>query len=226
VKFTAIILLLALAPIAQAHETAEKSPHPGFRPECESDAAFVAEIKTADMRVYPTIIRTPTNTYFSSESQQQIVVFLNDNKVTTATSDSSKIDPGKLKGAAQFDWFMNDMAVIGKAIKSRAVDEDYILVMEVLFPPMHGNRQAVFGIHCIILDAEGENAFSFLLNSHHQMFVDADLVVDDLSEKSRAELVSKATGVGLEALVGQIRLETLSQDEYRSRRLPLNVNRS
>ena len=212
-KITAIILVLSLLPIAYAHETAEKSPYPGFRPDSESGAAFVAGIKTAVMRVYPTIIRTPTNTYFSIESQQQIVKFINDSKFTTVTTDSSKVDPGELKGAAQFEWFMNDMAVIGKAIQSRAIDDDYILVMEVLFPPARGNRQSVFGIHLIILNAEGENAFSFLLNSHHQMFVDADMIVDDLSEKSRAELIRKATEVGLQALVLQMRQETASKDE-------------
>ena len=212
-KFTAIILVLALLPIAHAHETAEKSPYPGFRPDCESGLAFVAGIKTALMRVYPTVIRTPTNTYFSIESQQQIVEFLNESNFITVKSDSSKVDPGELKGAAQFEWFMNDMAVIGKAIQSRGIADDYILVMEVLFPPTRGNRQSVFGIHLIILNAEGENAFSFLLNSHHQMFVDADMVVDDLSEKSRAELIRKATEVGLQALVRQMRLEADSKEE-------------
>ena len=76
--------------------------------------------------------------------------------------------------------------------------------MEVLFPPIRGSSQAVFGIHCIILDNRGENAFSFLLNSHHQMFVDAKLTADDLSDESRTALIRKATDVGMQALAGQL----------------------
>jgi hypothetical protein len=70
---------------------------------------------------------------------------------------------------------------------------------------MRGDRQMVFGVHCIILNAKGENAFSFLLNSHHQIFTDAEMVADDRTEKSRNELIRKATEIGLEALVQQIK---------------------
>jgi hypothetical protein len=189
-----------------AHETEQKNPYPGFRPESELASTFVAAVKTADVIVYPTIIRTPTNTTFSAESQQKVVEFLNERKVTTAKSGENPIDPGEIKGQGQFDWFQNDMAVIGKAVEDMEPGEDYVLVMEVLFPPTRGTRQMVFGIHCIVLNAEGENVFSFLLNSHHQMFIDAEMVAEDLTQESRAELVTKATDLGSEALVQQIRL--------------------
>ena len=209
---TRFIIALGVASFSlslSADEAEEINPSPGFRPECELASAFIADVKTSTVRVYPTIIRSPTNTTYSAESQQQVVAFLNGKKIIKAVSNEEKVDPGELQGRGQFDWFQNDMATIGREVKSQGIDEDYILVMEVLFPPQRGNRQSVFGIDCIVLDAEGSNGFSFLLNSHHQMFVEADLVADEVSEQSRAALVEKATAVGLEALVAQIQNETM-----------------
>lgn len=202
------LILFALCLTLPADETNEKSPYPGFRPESALDSAFIAEIKTATVAVYPTIIRTPTNTTFSADSQKQIVAFLNGRQITKAVSNDNPIDPGEIKGQGQFNWFENDMAVIGAEVQKQGLEEKYAVAMEVLFPPTRGDRQAVFGIHCIILDRQGGNAFSFLLNSHHQIFCDADMVANDLSEQSRAALIKKATAAGLEALDQQIKLET------------------
>ena len=207
--FTSTVIaaaLIALCPSSRTDEREEKSPYPGFRPECEGAAAFVSDVKNAETAVFPTIIRTPTNTTFSTDSQQQIVSFLNHKKVTRAAPDRRELSPGDIKGRGQFDWFQNDMAVLGSELRKQKIEADYVMVMEVLFPPTRGNRQEVFGVHCILLNDEGGNVFSFLLNSHHQAFVDAGMAAEDQSEKSRSELIMKATAVGLEALVQQIEL--------------------
>lgn len=206
-RIVTTLAFVALSLPLSANETQEKVPAPGYRPECERTTSFAADITTASIRVYPTILRTPTNTTFSTESQQQIVAYLNDNKITKALADDSCIDPGELKGMGQFQWFQNDSEVIGKELQTRKISEPYILVMEILFPPMPDNRMMVFGIHCIVLDRKGENVFSFLLNSHHQMFVDAKMMANDSSEKNREELIRKATQVGLDALALQLQQE-------------------
>jgi len=206
-RIITVLTFIAISMPLSAHVTEEKTPAPGFRPECEGAASFAAEVKTSSIRVYPTIVRTPTNTTFSTESQQQIVDYLKENKVTHALSDDRSVDPGELKGVGQFQWFQNDCEVIGKEVQTRDISEPYILVMEVLFPPSRDHRLMVFGIHCIVLDSKGENAFSYLLNIQHQMFVDANLRTDDSSDKSRKELIQKATQVGLEALPLQLHEE-------------------
>ena len=206
-RFIIVLAATALALNLGADEVEEKIPAPGFRPECESAAEFVAQLENGAVRVYPTIIRTPVSTSFSEDSQRQIVDYLNGKEITKAVAEAGPIDPGELSGRGQFDWFQNDLSVIGTAVKKQSIEEPYVLVMEVLFPPQRGSRQAVFGIHCIVLDAAGNNAFSFLLNSHHQPFVDAAMVSEDDSEQSRADLVRKATEVGLEALTAQIASE-------------------
>ncbi|HSR87523.1 MAG TPA: hypothetical protein VLL07_01105, partial [Pontiella sp.] len=165
-------------------------------------------IKTATVQVHPSIVRTPTNTSFSAESQQQVVAFLNAEKIVKAVPDKMEFEVGEIKGRGQFDWFQNDMESIGQEVEALETDADYILVMEVLFPPQRGNRQSVFGIHCIVLDTEGQNVFSFLLNSHHRMFVDAQMEGEGDSGAVRDALVEQATSVGLAALAQQIKNAT------------------
>jgi hypothetical protein len=126
---------------------------------------------------------------------------LNEKQVTAAVAKAGTIDPGELKGEGQWGIFQNDLKTIAEQLKGFDSDADYSLVMEVLFPP---NRPAVFGIHCYVYDRQGENAFSFLLNSHHKLFVDADMTAEDSSEASRAAMMEKATKVGVTALMQQI----------------------
>jgi hypothetical protein len=198
----AVVCLAVLAFASCAHEAEEKIPDPGFRPHSEYAPAFLEALETDAIAVYPSIIRTVDGTYHSAESQQKIVSLLKEKKIAAAVAQTSAIDPGALKGQSQWDIFQNDMRTIAEQLKSRNSDAAYNLIMEFLFPP--GN-QSVFGIHCYVLDQQGENAFSFLLNSHHKLFVDANLSAEDSSEASRAILIDKAAQVGVTALLQQVK---------------------
>jgi hypothetical protein len=83
--------------------------------------------------------------------------------------------------------------------------------MEILVP---GDNE-VFGIEVYVLDRQGRSAFSFLLNSHHQLFVDAKLVAKNSSEEAREKMIGNATRVGLVALEAQI-------EQARETSLPAN----
>jgi len=198
----ALVCIAALVLAGCAHATEEKIPGPGFRPDSEYAPVFVKSLEKATIAVYPSIVRAVDETSHSLESQAQIVALLNEKKMTTAVAKTSTIDPGALKGQSQWDIFQNDMHIIAERLESQKSDAAYSLVMEFLLPP--GN-QAVFGIHCYIIDRQGENAFSFLLNSHHKLFSDADLSAGDSSEASRAILIEKATQVGVIALIEQVK---------------------
>jgi len=197
----AAILCLSVS----ADETEEKIPAPGFRPESPHASEFLKTIKTATVTVYPSIVRTPTETSFSEASQKQVVDFLKKNKMAKTIKPGKKVDPGKLEGRAQFALFQNDMEKIAGELKTRKSASDYILVMEFLIPPQRNRATEIFGIHCIILNKKGENAFSFLLNSHHKAFIAAQLRATDASEKAFDVLIEKSTAVALKALSEQIK---------------------
>ena len=197
----AAILCLSVS----AHETEEKIPVPGFRPESSLASEFLKTSKTATVTVYPSIVRTPTETSFSDASQKQVVTFLKKNKMAKTIKPGKKVDPGKLEGQGQFGMFQNDMKNIAGELKKRKSVAEYILVMEFLIPPQRNRATEIFGIHCIILNKKGENAFSFLLNSHHKPFIDAQLRATDASEKAFDVLIEKSTAVALKALSEQIK---------------------
>ncbi|MCX2718874.1 carbohydrate binding domain-containing protein [Lentiprolixibacter aurantiacus] len=149
--------------------------NPGFRPESELDRAFIDSYKESKFIIYPTISRTPNTTTWSaslSEGFAQNLKSLDDLDISLS---KEKLNPGELKGKAQFQFFQNDMESLGSELKEIKKDTDYYIIPEILFEPQRNGTLFVFGIHVFILNSEGENVFSYLLNSHHELFLDAKL---------------------------------------------------
>ena len=201
IQATLAALMLLLMPVALSHEVETKVPDPGFRPESEHAAAFLEALDTATIAVYPTLVRRESRTASSFASQKQIVALLNKGDALTVKAARNRVDLGALRGASQWDIFERDMQRIGASLKKWRSDAQYHLFLEFLLPV---NDQNIFGVHVFILDAEGRNAFSFLLNSHHQAFIDAKLVAEDSSEAARTRLLERATQLGVAALEAQI----------------------
>ena len=78
------------------------------------------------------------------------------------------------------------------------------MILEILFAPKRGENLVVFGAHIFILDNNGENAFSFLLNSHHEIFAGAKLYAENPNEEGVKQLEMKCIKVCSEAFAQQI----------------------
>lgn len=196
-------LLLALTTAvtsALAHEPEQTTPVPGFQPESPYAAAFVDSLATAQIAVLPTIIRRAERTAHSFSSQQTIIADLNASGITTALPRRKRIEMGPLQRVSQWQLFQYGLETIAGQLEGYDTGADYTLVMEILVP----GDEAVFGIEVYILDGQRRSAFSFLLNSHHQMFADAKLVSRGTSEASRQEMIHQATEVGLAAFKAQV----------------------
>jgi hypothetical protein len=205
-----------------AHETQVKVEEPGFRPDSPRATAFIESFDTATIAVYPSIIRRTERTAYSYESRGQIIASLNGNGTISTIVANSRIDMGRIVGRSQWGWFQDGIQAVAREVRRKARDVDYSLVMEFVFPP---DNRYVFGVHVFILDRAGENAFSFLLNSHHGSFVDADLVAEDSSEAAHTRVIEKATQLGLAALraqVDQVR-DCMGREEVRSEVMPLGI---
>jgi hypothetical protein len=150
--------------------------------------------------VLPTMVRRIDRTAHSFASQQQIVDFLNQNGTATARALRHRIDLGALARSSQWELFQQGLSAVAEYAQGRDAGADYTLVMEILVP----GGDVVFGVEVYIVDAQGRNAFSFLLNSHHQMFAEAELSASGSSEAARQKLIGKATQLGLLALQEQI----------------------
>ena len=185
-----------------AHEPTQTIAEPGFRPVNEHAPGFVEALGGSRIVVLPTVVRRLERTAHSFASQEHIVAYLNAQGLAVATTGPRRVDLGALRRLSQWEIFRAGELAIAEVLAAYDTGGDYTLIMELLVP---GN-QAVFGIEIYIMDRQGQSVFSFLLNSHHQMFADARLEARDSSEDARQEMISQATVVGLEALARQIEL--------------------
>ena len=186
---------------ALAHESDDKLGDPGFRPYSEYTSAFLSAVDTTTIAVYPTIVRKADGTSHSVESQKQIVALIRQKEMAAPVAGSSRVDLGRLEPSSQWDLFLHDMQRIGETLKGQGSDADYHLFMELVWPVSGG---PIFGIHCYVFDQQGQNAFSFLVNSHHELFADARLIARGTSQAARDRLVKKATDVGVTAFEAQV----------------------
>ena len=203
----ALLILVGWISFAYAHETEEKSPYPGYRPESEYAKAFLDSVGQCQMVVYPTVIRikTPDSVLLSQSTASQKTIF--DRLIDKRIVDPNGLDMEKIEGRSQFDFFQYSLKQMSQQIKP-----PYHLAMEFILIQRPDNQLGAFGVHIYILDSAGNNAFSFLLNSHHQLFVDAKLFSNDNSQESIDKLASQCTQVALEALTQQIDLAMHPQD--------------
>ena len=202
-RIPATLSLALFTSLATTHEPRELLGDPGFRPETPHAAAFVESLGTATIAVHPTLIRRAVRTAHSFESQAQIIDRLSADGIT-AVSGSRRVDLGPLTGSSQWSVFEGDLARIAEAVKGRPPKAHYHLVLEFLLPV---NDQEIFGIECYVVDQEGNNAMSFLLNAHHRAFVEARLNAADTSQAARLAMNTRATALAMDALQANIRAE-------------------
>lgn len=201
----------ALSSRADTHGTMNTT---GFRPQSDLADTFLDQLDSSRIAVLPAVIRTKTTTTTSEAPQKAAVEFLKAHKLGIPEIRKLELNLGDLNenSHGQFQWFQNDEARLGEIVKAQS-GADYYLTLEFLVPKRPSGDIAVFGIHIYVLDANGSNAFSFLLNSHHKMLVDADLTSVDSSEQGYEALVLKATPVALDALLEQVKQARHSESQ-------------
>lgn len=192
------VVLLAL-PVVQAHDPVVTIPDPGFRPESARESQFLNDIGAASIAVYPTLVRRIERTAHSSRSQAQVIASLDAQGIGHGKAASRRLDPGRLDPRSQWLIFQAGLAGLAEAVPGSHTSADYHLLLEILVP----GDEAVFGIEVYLVDREGENAFSFLLNAHHQVFAAAELQAGE-SQAARDAMIDKATAVAMRALAEQL----------------------
>ena len=173
--------------------------NPGYRPESELDQVFISSYKESAFVLYPTIIREIDTTTWSNELSKTFAQYLKADEKLNIRLSENRLDPGELMGKSQFQFFMYDMVRLGNELKMKKGNIDYCIIPEILFEPIRQGTLFVFGIHIFILDKQGENVFSFLLNSHHELFIEAKLYAYNPSEKEAEALKQRCLEVGARA---------------------------
>jgi len=176
----------------------------GYRPDSDLATAFVNDFATADIVVYPTIARDPYISRASTASRDLVIEFLKKKGLVNARAAEKQLDVGKPQTQSQFEMFNSSIRTIAEQLDVSQIEADYVMVLEVIFPPSRQGGAEVFGIHVYILKPDGENAFSFLLNSHHESFSNARLRASTGTAKTKEQLAVKSTKVAMQALAEEI----------------------
>lgn len=192
---------------------------PGYRPapaEGGLDTAFVANVQASSITVYPTVFRS---NLFSSgddkESQSGFARFFQDigfKRVESAT-DSIDLAGSEAASPGQKGVFDASLSRFSKHLETRRADTDYVCVVEYLHTATRSGGQAIGGIQCYILNAKGQNVFSFLLNSHHSLFQNAVLRSRSADEEARKAVVKRADSTTMLALVQQMKSVSPDTDD-------------
>ena len=173
--------------------------NPGFRPESDLEQSFINSYKESKFIVYPTITRAIDTTTWSKLLSKEFAQNLKRDENLNIRLNKNSLNPGELMGNGQFEFFKNDLVRLGNEIKMKREKIDYCIIPEILFEPKREGTLFVFGIHIFILNKEGENVFSFLLNSHHELFVEAKLYAYNPDEYDLEELKQRCLDVGQKA---------------------------
>jgi hypothetical protein len=187
---------------------------PGYRPSSDLSNNFVNQVAAAEIAVFPTVIRggylsknTSAPQYisrYSSTSQQLVIKFLSKNNLGTARPVDVQPYPGDLQGITQLEMFHNRLQTIGPQLDDYKVAADYIMAIEIILAPSRQGVTEVSGIYFFVLERGGNNAFSFLLNSHHKVFANAKLRTSDMTATGSERLAIKGTKIALAALKKEI----------------------
>jgi len=169
----------------------------GFRPESELGQAFINSYKESKFIIYPTITRAIDTITWSKLLSKEFAQNLKSYENLNIRLDENLLNPGELVGKSQFEFFKNDMVRLGNEVKMKRKKIDYFIIPEIIFEPERNGTLFVFGVHIFILNNEGENVFSFLLNSHHELFVKAKLYTYNPNENDLEELKKRSIGSAL-----------------------------
>jgi len=173
--------------------------NPGFLVESDLNQAFINSYKESKFIIYPTITRAIDTTNWSELLSETFSQKLKRDENLDISLNKDLLNPGELIGAGQFEFFKNDMERLANEVRLKKEESDYFIIPEILFAPKSSETLFVFGIHIFILNKEGENAFSFLLNSHHELFIDAKLYAYSPNESDLEELKQRCLDVGIKA---------------------------
>ncbi len=208
ISLFAIILMGILFINTYTHKSSFPVPDPGYRPlsDAKSEHIFRRGVGTIEITVFPTVIRYFNSTTYDESSMKRIGAFLEHNKIAQAHYSDHEVNLSNSVSPVQWELFQNSILQFSKHLKASSVNRQYALLVEILVTPKKVSGEAIGGVQCYILDSFGKNVFSFLLNSHHQLFYEAQLSSNGTTEEEKVRLIEKTIEVVLKALRLQLDL--------------------
>ncbi|MBN2311644.1 MAG: hypothetical protein JXR94_21880 [Candidatus Hydrogenedentes bacterium] len=202
-KRSTFIALTVLSAVAASFACCSKhqgpavpNPEPGIPP----TGSFLESDGTSTVTVFPAVVRTFEGVAYSQASREAAIAFLKENRLGVGQASDTELDLANTGGGVQWNAFQNGIKALAAKLPEQKLSSDYVMLLEFLVTNTRSGGVAVGGIECYLLEGNGANACSFLLNSHHSVFTEAGLSTADLSPEAREQMIMKGTAVALAEL--------------------------
>lgn len=198
--FAVMIFLLILSSGLTAEEA-------GFRPGADQENIdqFVNDFGSHTILCFPVIYRSSDYYRTIENSNEYLAEFFSGWDLYPAFIYNPEApDFSETMSPTQWAVFETNLDIFSEYLNSLENNWDYAIAVEILMTNTPSGGQAVGGIQCYILDDQGEDVFSFLLNSHHDMFNDAELDIDSTDPEEIEDLALQSLFTILQALKIQI----------------------
>jgi len=133
--------------------------------------ALMQSLGNTSFTVFSAFVRDADERYYDAESADLIGAFLAGDGLANVTVSESHVPITGPWHSNQFQMLQESAAAFAAHLEENPPETDYALLAEYIFL---GGEGGVGGIHCYILDTNGNVAHVVLLNSHHNEFSDAE----------------------------------------------------
>jgi hypothetical protein len=156
-----------------------------FLVSCKSSQKALSSIlQDSTITVYPAIVRTQDGITYDLDNTKSIQSALQ--KITTVdvtiSSEEINMEGTAAENAFQYGIFQASLKRFGDYIKDQSISTNYAVVSDFLITKTPDGGYAAGGIHCYLVNQNGEKEYALLLNSHHELFNEGDLKSDDLQQ--------------------------------------------
>lgn len=143
----------------------------------ESDRdAFRAALGDTSITVYPSFVRTNADegSHHDTASAERLAAWIAGHDLARVVVSSDEVAlPQDVQGY-QYDVFLTDAKAFGAWVASHPIGTAYALLSESLITRVPAGGTKAGGIHAYVVDARGELVDALVLNSHHDVFREAD----------------------------------------------------
>ena len=179
----------------------------GFRPgdDQETIDQFVHEFESHIILCFPVIYRSREFYYTLERTEEYLPEYFSGwDYYPDLEFHPDAPDFSETISRTQWAVFETNMSIFAEFLSNIENSWDYAIAFEILMTNTPSGGQATGGIQCYILNNKGEDIFSFLLNSHHDLFNDANLYINSTDSSEVAKLAVESLYTVLQALRIQI----------------------
>jgi len=198
--FVLLILVLTYSSCLFAEEV-------GFRPGDDEEKIdqFISGFESHVILCFPVIYRSREFYCSLNESEEHLIEYFSGwDLYPNFEFNPDGPDFSETMSNIQWAVFETNMSKFAEFLSNIENSWDYAIAFEILMTNTPSGGQATGGIQCYILNNKGEDVFSFLLNSHHDLFNDANLYINSTDSSEVAKLAVESLFTVLQALRIQI----------------------